>query len=206
MKITQTEIPEVLLLEPDVFGDERGFFLETWSQTRYAGLGLPETFVQDNVSRSSKGIVRGLHLQHPHGQGKLVQVLDGEVFDVAVDVRTDSPTFGQWVARMLSGDDHRQLWIPPGFAHGFCVTSDSALFMYKCTTGYSRGSELGVAWDDPDLAIPWPVVTPQLSAKDTAWSKLRDIPTARLPTCEAAQAGPAEVAATGWPLRLASGT
>ena len=206
MKRIDTDLPGVCILEPDVFGDARGFFLETWSQTRYAELGLHESFVQDNVSKSARGILRGLHLQHPNGQGKLVQVLHGQVFDVAVDVRSDSPTFGEWFGTFLSGDDHRQLYIPPGFAHGFCVTSESALFMYKCTVGYHRETELGVAWDDPDLAIPWPQRSPQLSAKDAVWPRLRDIPRDRLPTLDTAQPGTTEAPANRWPLRLVSGT
>lgn len=181
MKVTQTNLPSVVIIEPDVYGDERGYFLETWSQKRYAEAGVPEIFVQDNLSRSSKGILRGLHLQHPHGQGKLVQVYRGEVYDVAVDVRVGSPTFGQWMGTRLSEDDHRQVYIPPGFAHGFCVLSDVALFGYKCTEAYHRESELGLIWNDPALGIDWPVTDPTVSAKDASFSPLAEIPKDRLP-------------------------
>ncbi|MCX4241003.1 dTDP-4-dehydrorhamnose 3,5-epimerase [Paraliomyxa miuraensis] len=184
MKVTRTKLKGVLLIEPDVFEDPRGFFLETWSLRRFSDAGLPQTYVQDNLSRSSKGILRGLHLQHPHGQGKLVQVMVGEVFDVAVDVRVGSPTFGQWEGIVLSGDNHRQLYIPPGFAHGFCVTSEHALFSYKCTELYHRETELGVAWNDPELAIEWPVTEPQLSAKDARFPRLAELPVERLPRWE----------------------
>ena len=182
MKVTRTKLPGVLLIEPDVFGDDRGWFCETWSQLRYAEIGVPEPFVQDNVSMSAKGILRGLHLQHPWGQGKLVQVVYGSVYDVAVDVRVDSPTFGQWIDATLSAEEHRQVWIPPGFAHGFCVTSETAVFSYKCTEAYHRETEIGVAWDDPDLAIPWPVQNPTLSAKDSAYPRLAQIAKDKLPT------------------------
>lgn len=181
MKVTPTNLPEVLLVEPDRFGDARGYFLETWREERYRQAGIDLGFVQDNLSRSSRGILRGLHLQHPGDQGKLVYVLVGEVYDVAVDVRVGSPTFGKWTAALLSDVDHRQLWIPPGFAHGFCVTSQSALFAYKCTAAYSAKDELGIRWDDPALAIPWPASEPQLSAKDKALPCLADIDPARLP-------------------------
>ena len=181
MKVTQTNLPGVLIIEPDVYGDHRGYFLETWSQRRYADAGVPEVFRQDNVSKSSKGILRGLHLQHPHGQGKLVQVFHGEVFDVAVDVRVGSPTFGRSMGTTLSGDDHKQVYIPPGFAHGFCVLSETALFGYKCTEAYHRDAEIGVIWSDPDLAIAWPIADPILSPKDAAFPRLADIPQERLP-------------------------
>lgn len=182
MKVTRTKLAGVLVIEPDVFGDDRGYFLETWAHKRYMEIGIAEQFVQDNVSMSRRGILRGLHLQHPWGQGKLVHVVQGEVFDVAVDVRTDSPTFGQWVGATLSAENHLQVYIPPGFAHGFCVTSDVALFSYKCTEAYHRETELGVAWNDPDLGIEWPVTNPMVSAKDQAFGKLADIPRERLPT------------------------
>jgi dTDP-4-dehydrorhamnose 3,5-epimerase len=174
-------LPEVLLIEPQRFGDARGYFLETFHEQRYRAAGLDLAFVQDNLSRSSRGILRGLHLQHPNDQGKLVYVLEGEVFDVAVDVRVGSPNFGKWTGALLSADDHRQLWIPPGFAHGFCVTSETALFTYKCTALYSVAHELGVIWNDPAIGIPWPVAAPNLSAKDAALPKLADIDPARLP-------------------------
>lgn len=181
MKVTPLRLPGVLRIEPKVFGDERGFFLETWQQARYAEAGVPETFVQDNLSRSRQGILRGLHLQHPHGQGKLVYVIEGEVFDVAVDVRVGSPTFGAWVGDTLSSETKRQLYIPPGFAHGFCVTSENAIFAYKCTEAYHPETELGVAWNDPALGIEWPIDSPTLSQKDAGFPRLADIPEAKLP-------------------------
>jgi len=181
VKVSPTTLPEVLLVEPKRFGDARGYFLETFHQARYAEAGIKLGFVQDNLSRSAQGILRGLHLQHPNAQGKLVYVLEGEVFDVAVDVRVGSPNFGKWTGATLSADDHRQLWIPPGFAHGFCVTSPSAIFAYKCTELYSVTDEIGVVWNDPAIAIPWPVAEPQLSAKDKALPRLADIDPARLP-------------------------
>jgi dTDP-4-dehydrorhamnose 3,5-epimerase len=181
MKISRMSLPEVLLVEPDRFGDARGYFLETYHRARYAEAGIKVDFVQDNLSRSAHGILRGLHFQHPNDQGKLVYVLEGEVFDVAVDVRAGSPNFGKWTGAKLSSEDHRQLWVPPGFAHGFCVTSDSALFAYKCTALYSMADEVGVAWNDPAIAIPWPVAEPRLSAKDKDQPRLADIDPARLP-------------------------
>ena len=182
MKVSRTKLPGLLILEPDVFGDDRGYFLETWAQRRYAEVGVAETFVQDNVSMSKRGILRGLHLQHPCGQGKLVHVVWGEVFDVAVDVRVGSPSFGQWVGATLSAENHRQVYIPPGFAHGFCVTSEVALFSYKCTEAYRRETELGVAWNDPDIGIEWPVPQPLVSEKDQSFGRLADLPRERLPT------------------------
>jgi dTDP-4-dehydrorhamnose 3,5-epimerase len=181
VKITSMSLPEVTLIEPKRLGDARGYFLETWHQERYAAAGIKLGFVQDNLSRSAHGILRGLHLQHPNDQGKLVYVLAGEVFDVAVDVRVGSPNFGKWTGTLLSSEDHRQLWIPPGFAHGFCVTSETAMFAYKCTAPYSAADELGMTWNDPAVAIAWPVVEPQLSAKDKALPRLADIDPARLP-------------------------
>jgi len=176
-----TAIEGVRLIEPKVFGDTRGFFFELWHAERYAGFDLPSHFVQDNVSRSRRGVLRGLHVQHPNPQGKLVQVLDGEVFDVAVDVRLGSASFGQWVGYRLSADNHRQLYIPPGIAHGFCVLSDSALLTYKCTDFYRPDTELTIAWDDPDIGIEWPISDPVLSAKDTGAPRLREL-RACLPT------------------------
>ena len=172
MKVTPTAIDGVLILEPKVFGDERGFFLESFNQQAFnAAAGQDINFVQDNHSRSARGVLRGLHGQHaPHAQGKLVRVTQGSVFDVAVDVRADSPTYGQWVGVELSGTNHRQLWIPPGLAHGFLVTSDSADFLYKTTAFYCPEAEFSIRWDDPVLAIAWPLngITPALSAKDAA--------------------------------------
>ncbi|RKG87870.1 dTDP-4-dehydrorhamnose 3,5-epimerase [Corallococcus terminator] len=176
MKVTPLELPEVLLVEPKVFGDDRGFFLESYHSKRYADAGITGPFVQDNLSRSVKGTLRGLHFQEPNAQGKLVQCLSGAVWDVAVDVRRGSPTFGRWVAAELSFENKRQLWVPPGFAHGFCVLSDSADFFYKCTALYSPETERSVHWNDPDLAIPWPVSAPLLSGKDQQAPRLKDAP------------------------------
>jgi dTDP-4-dehydrorhamnose 3,5-epimerase len=188
MRLILTELPDITIIEPKVFGDDRGYFAETWSQARYRDAGFPETFVQDNVSRSSKGVLRGLHFQNPKSQGKLVTVLEGEVYDVAVDVRVGSPSFGRAVGVMLSGDSKRQVYIPPGFAHGFCVTSESAIFMYKCTELYAPEAEKGIVWDDPDLGIRWPIERPTLSSKDASYPRLRDIDRSMLPTYE--QTGP----------------
>ncbi len=183
MEILPTSIPEVLLIRPAVFGDARGWFLETWQQKRYAELGLP-AFVQDNVSFSQQGVLRGLHYQHPHGQGKLVQVLQGRVFDAAVDIRVGSPTFGRYVCAELSSDNHLQMYIPPGFAHGFCVLSETALFSYKCTDFYMPDCEGGVCWNDPEIGIAWPIAEPILSAKDSRYGPLRQICPSRLPRYE----------------------
>ena len=182
MRVVETELPGVLIVEPQVFGDTRGFFIETHSQRRYADAGVaPQGFVQDNVSLSRKGVLRGLHYQYPNPQGKLIEVLSGEVFDIAADIRVGSPTFGKWVGVSLSGESHRQLYLPPGFAHGFAVMSESALFAYKCTTYYDAAADRAVAWDDPQLAIAWPIEAPELSAKDRAAPKLADIPKEHLP-------------------------
>ncbi|MCX7659359.1 dTDP-4-dehydrorhamnose 3,5-epimerase [Caldimonas sp.] len=175
MNVTATRLPEVLVFEPRVFGDERGFFLESFRQSVFdEAVGTHVDFVQDNHSRSRRGVLRGLHYQlHPHAQGKLVRVTHGRVFDVAVDLRRSSPRFGQWVGVELSGDNHRQLWIPAGFAHGFLVLSDSADFLYKTTAYYAPQAERCIRWDDPTLGIDWPDagVPPQVSAKDAqgAW-------------------------------------
>lgn len=169
MKVIETNIPEVKIIEPQVFGDERGFFMETWNQKQFEKLvtGKPTTFVQDNHSKSSKGILRGLHYQTKNTQGKLVRVVSGEVFDVAVDVRRDSPTFGQWVGEYLSAENRRQLWVPEGFAHGFYVVSEEAEFVYKCTDYYNPNSESSILWCDPNLNILWPITgVPTLSKKD----------------------------------------
>lgn len=181
MNVVGTRLPGLVIIEPRVFGDSRGFFMESYSRDRYAEAGLPAEFVQDNLSMSRKGTLRGLHLQHPHDQGKLCSVLEGEVFDVAVDVRVGSSTFGQWEGVTLSSENKRQFYVPPGFAHGFCVLSERALFSYKCTDFYSAPSEVGVAWNDPDLAISWPIESPELSAKDAANPRLADIPEDELP-------------------------
>jgi dTDP-4-dehydrorhamnose 3,5-epimerase len=181
MKVTETELPGILLIEPKVFGDARGFFMETWSRSRYAEAGIPVDFVQDNISLSQRGVLRGLHFQKPNTQGKLVYVLQGEVFDVAVDIRVGSPHFGRWVGVTLSEDNKRQLYIPPGFAHGFCVTSEEVLFAYKCTDVYNPAAEGTVRWDDPDIGIAWPVNATQVSDKDRVGPLLRDLPPQRLP-------------------------
>jgi len=182
MSAVATELPEVVVVSPRVVRDERGRFFESWSADRYAAWGLPDRFVQDNVSYSTRGVLRGLHLQFPHGQGKLISVLRGEIYDVAVDVRRGSPTFGRWCAERLSADNARQLWVPEGFAHGFLVIGDEALVTYKVTAPYHPESELTIAWDDPDLGIPWPTDgAPRLSPRDAAASRLRDVPTERLP-------------------------
>jgi dTDP-4-dehydrorhamnose 3,5-epimerase len=181
LKISEADIPGVLIFEPGVFSDDRGFFLETWRKQRYYDAGISDSFVQDNVSVSQKGTLRGLHFQHPHGQGKLVQVLSGRVMDVAVDIRLGSETFGRSVSMILSGSNHKQMYIPPGFAHGFFVLSDSAIFSYKCTEYYNVSAEGGVIWNDPDLDIDWPIDNPVLSPKDAAYPRLKDIPHESLP-------------------------
>ncbi|WP_067584343.1 dTDP-4-dehydrorhamnose 3,5-epimerase [Endozoicomonas ascidiicola] len=167
MNVIETAIPDVKIIEPNVFGDDRGFFLETFQADRYRQqLGIDLDFVQDNHSRSAYGVLRGLHFQKQKPQGKLVRVVRGEVFDVAVDIRPGSATFGQWAGVILSEENKRQFWVPPGFAHGFVVTSESADFEYKCTDYYDPTDEGAIRWDDPDLAIEWPVENPALSGKD----------------------------------------
>ena len=174
MNIETTPLAGLLLITPDVFGDERGFFQETWNLRRYTEAGLDRDFLQDNLSLSRKGILRGLHFQNPGPQGKLVYVLQGEVFDVAVDVRADSPTFGQWYGVTLSAENHQQLFVPEGFAHGFCVTSETALFAYKCTDFYNPKAEFSLLWNDPDIGIEWPITNPELSDKDRNGQPLSD--------------------------------
>jgi dTDP-4-dehydrorhamnose 3,5-epimerase len=182
MKVTATEIPDVLLIEPAIHGDERGWFIESWQRERYREAGIDADFVQDNQSFSARGTLRGLHIQHPHGQGKLVQVIQGAVFDVAVDVRRGSPHFGRWTGAHLTADNKHQLWVPAGFLHGFLVLSETALFSYKCTDLYHPEAELSVRWDDPDIGIDWPLDgPPTLSAKDRAAACLKDLPDERLP-------------------------
>ncbi len=181
MKVTPQRIPELLLIEPQVFGDERGFFKETFHTGRYADVGIGAAFVQDNLSRSKRGTLRGMHLQHPHGQGKLVSVLEGSVFDVAIDVRVGSPTFGQWVGVELSASNHQQLYVPAGFAHGFCVTSESALFFYKCTDLYHPECEVGIAYDDPEIGIQWPLSELIVSGKDSVHPRLSQVDSSKLP-------------------------
>ena len=185
MNVIPTELPGAVIIEPKLYRDSRGYFLETWNEARYAREGLPPAFVQDNLSSSAPGVLRGLHLQTPGSQGKLVSVLAGEVFDVALDVRLGSPTFGKWVGVTLSAADHRQFFIPRGFAHGFVVTGGPAVFAYKCDAPYSPKDEMTVLWDDPDLGIAWPVRDPVLSAKDREGLRLRDVPEDRLPKYEA---------------------
>lgn len=183
MRVIDTAIPGAKIIEPKVFGDERGFFLETWQSQRYADQGIPPGMVQDNQAYSSRGVLRGLHVQHPHAQGKLVQVLRGEVFDVAVDVRRGSPWFGQWVGVLLSGENKRQFWVPEGFAHGYYVTGEDALFTYKCTALYQPQNEVSVAWNDPGIGIEWPLSAgPILSQKDSEAAPLREIADERLPS------------------------
>jgi dTDP-4-dehydrorhamnose 3,5-epimerase len=174
MKVAPTDHPEVMLVEPAVFNDARGFFKEMFHAEKYQANGLPGVFVQDNHSRSAKGVLRGLHYQLNQPQGKLVSVVAGEVFDVAVDIRKGSPRFGQWVGVRLSGENHRQLYIPPGFAHGFCVLSESADFLYKCTDFYLPGDEYGIIWNDPDIGIEWPRMDFQLSDSDRVLPRLSD--------------------------------
>ncbi|MDP4299839.1 dTDP-4-dehydrorhamnose 3,5-epimerase [Leptothrix discophora] len=178
MNILRTELDGPLILEPKVFGDARGFFMESWNQRGFdAAVGHPVTFVQDNHSRSARGVLRGLHYQlPPHAQGKLVRCTQGLVYDVAVDLRASSPTFGRWAGVELSGENHRQFWIPPGFAHGFLVLSESADFLYKTTAFYDQPSEAALRWDDPSVAITWPLdgIEPLLSGKDVVAPLLAD--------------------------------
>ena len=176
MNVIKTKLKDCVIIEPKIFGDERGFFLETFQADRYsdlAGISLP--FVQDNHSRSSKGVLRGLHFQKTKPQGKLVRVVRGEVYDVAVDIRQGSPTYGQWEAVILSEENKTQFWVPPGFAHGFVVLSKTADFEYKCTDYYDRSDEGSLLWNDPDLNIPWPIDNPKLSEKDANAPLLADL-------------------------------
>ena len=175
MRFTPLAIPEVVLVEPDVHRDSRGFFLETYHRLKYGDGGIAVEFVQDNHSRSEHGTLRGLHAQTEHVQGKLVRVVQGAVFDVAVDIRRGSPTFGRWVGEHLSPENFRQPWVPPGFAHGFCVTTETAEFEYKCTDVYHPQSEIAIAWNDPAIGITWPIDEPQLSARDAEAPTLEEI-------------------------------
>ena len=181
MNVIETSIEGVLIFGPKAFADARGFFMETWSRDRYREAGLDAEFVQDNMSSSTKGVLRGLHYQNPKGQGKLVQVLQGQVLDVAVDIRVGSPTFGKHVTCLLNDENHRQFYVPVGFAHGFCVLSETALFSYKCTDYYNPETEGGVLWNDADIGIDWPESSPILSDKDRQYPCLKDIPSDRLP-------------------------
>lgn len=173
--IIETPLSGVLLIEPCVFEDDRGFFMETFNADEFANAGLPVDFVQDNHSRSSQHVLRGLHYQYPQWQGKLIRTTLGEIFDVAVDIRHDSPTFGQWYGAMLSGTNRQQLYVPPGFAHGFCVLSEMADVIYKCTTLYKPSDDAVIRWDDPDIGIEWPIENPLVSPKDETGIALKDV-------------------------------
>lgn len=181
MNVRTTKLNDVLIIEPAVWGDQRGFFSERYSQQRYEQHGLDQRFIQDNLSRSKKGILRGLHFQKEYPQGKLVEVLRGSVYDVVVDLRPDSSTYKQWLGVELSEENRLQLWVPPGFAHGFCVLSDVADLFYKCTEYYHPEDEGGILWNDPELAIEWPITNPVLSAKDQALPRLSDFSEVDLP-------------------------
>ena len=181
MKVIETGLPGCMVIEPAVFGDDRGFFFETWNADRYGEHGLPTRFVQSNVSSSARGVLRGLHYQWPNPQGKLVSVLEGEVYDVAVDIRRGSPHFGRWAAVLLSAENKRQFWIPEGFAHGFAVLSERAIFSYLCTAQYDKAADAGVRWDDAKIGIDWPVSQPLLSEKDAKAPLLDDVAAERLP-------------------------
>ena len=181
MKLIETDLPGCLIIEPQVFGDARGFFYESFHAQKYKNAGLDLSFVQSNVSRSARGVLRGLHYQWPNPQGKLVSVLEGEVYDVAVDIRRGSPTFGRWAAAVLSAENHRHFWIPEGFAHGFCVVSDFATFTYQCTALYDPKADAGIRWNDAALGIDWPISAPLLSDKDGRTPLLEDVPPERLP-------------------------
>lgn len=181
MKVIGTVLPGCVVIEPAVFGDERGFFYEAWNAQRFRAAGLDLRFVQSNVSSSARGVLRGLHYQWPNPQGKLVSVLEGEVYDVAVDIRRGSPTFGRWEAAILSGENHRHFWIPEGFAHGFAVLSERAVFSYLVTAHYDKAADASLRWDDAQFAIDWPIGDPVLSEKDARAPFLADVPAERLP-------------------------
>jgi len=181
VKVAETDLPGCVVIEPAVFGDERGFFFETWNADRYGEHGLPARFVQSNVSSSARGVLRGLHYQWPNPQGKLVSVLEGEVYDVAVDIRRGSPHFGRWTAVVLSAENKRQFWIPEGFAHGFVVLSERAIFSYLCTAQYDKAADAGVRWNDAAIGIDWPVDEPLLSDKDAKAPFLGDVAADCLP-------------------------
>lgn len=182
MNLEKTPLAGLVIVTPKVFGDHRGYFKELWNEKQFSSLGLPNQFVQDNLSRSKKGILRGLHFQWPQPQGKLVGVLEGEVYDVAVDIRLHSPTFGQSFGLILSAENHKQLYIPPGFAHGFQVVSETALFHYKCTEFYAPEHEKTLLWNDPKLDIHWPLPQPLLSEKDIKGIRLADFESSQLPS------------------------
>jgi len=180
MNVITCELDGPLIIEPKVFGDQRGFFVESWNQARYCQAGITLDLVQDNFSFSCRDTLRGLHAQNPNPQGKLVSVWQGEVWDVVVDIRRQSPTFGRWFGVTLSAENKRQFWVPPGFAHGFVVTSDTTLFNYKCTDLYAPKDEIGFRWNDPAVGIQWPTTTPILSSRDAQAPLLRDLPAAKL--------------------------
>jgi dTDP-4-dehydrorhamnose 3,5-epimerase len=175
MRVIETELPGLRIVEPRVHRDDRGFFVESYHGPRYAELGIPDAFVQDNHSRSVRGTLRGLHAQFPRAQAKLVRVIEGEIYDVAVDARRGSPTYGRFIATRLSAENFRQLYVPPGFVHGFCVTSEAAQVEYKCSEVYHPEDEFSVLWNDPEIGIPWPVEDPILSERDRAAACLRDV-------------------------------
>ena len=181
MKAEKTAFQTAWIIEPDAFHDQRGYFMETYHKEKYEQLGLKTHFVQDNLSYSVRGTLRGLHYQHPHGQAKLVQVIKGEIFDVILDIRRGSPTFGQWMGASLSDENKRQFYVPEGFAHGFCVLSETALVYYKCSDFYAPESEGGILWRDPGMGIEWPIPDPLLSEKDRSFPCLSDVPLSRLP-------------------------
>ena len=181
MKVVETGLPGCVIIDPAVWGDARGFFYEAWNADRFGPLGLPTSFVQSNVSASSRGVLRGLHYQWPNPQGKLVSVLEGEVYDVAVDIRRGSPTFGQAASVVLSADNKRHFWIPEGFAHGFAVLSERAVFSYLCTAVYDKHADASIRWNDAQFAIDWPIGHPSLSDKDASAPFLADVPPERLP-------------------------
>lgn len=181
MEVVETSLPGCVIIEQPVFGDARGFFFESWNSERFEAHGLPGTFVQSNVSSSSRGVLRGLHYQWPRPQGKLISVIEGEVYDVAVDLRRGSPHFGRWTSTILDSSSKRQLWIPEGFAHGFAVISERAVFSYLCTDVYVREADAGLRWDDPAIGVEWPIQDPLLSEKDATAPLLADVPRERLP-------------------------
>jgi dTDP-4-dehydrorhamnose 3,5-epimerase len=181
MKVIKTPLSDVVIIEPQVFGDARGFFYESYNRASYHKAGIDAEFIQSNVSRSARGVLRGLHYQWPNPQGKLVSVLEGEVYDVAVDIRRGSPTFGQSAGVMLTAENHRHFWVPEGFAHGFCVLSEFATFSYQCTALYDREADAGIRWNDAELGIDWPISAPLLSEKDGKTPLLKDVAPERLP-------------------------
>jgi dTDP-4-dehydrorhamnose 3,5-epimerase len=185
MKVIETSLPGVLVVEPQVFKDSRGYFYESYNEAKYVKAGIRAKFVQTNVSQSARGVLRGLHYQWPNPQGKLVSVLEGEVYDVAVDIRRNSPTFGQWTSVMLTANNHRHMWIPEGFAHGFCVLSERTTFAYQCTTPYDSAADAAICWNDAQIGVDWPISQPLISDKDAKAPLLVQVPEDRLPTFEA---------------------